>query len=87
MSSFSTAWIPPKWSRGLATEAATAVLAYAIEVLALPEILATTDDANHPSIRTLTRLGATPMLRLQAGPGTYSCYRLQPPGYAPSEPL
>ena len=23
----------------------------------------------------------------QAGPGTYPCYRLQPPGYAPSEPL
>src|SRR5215212_3761296 len=39
---------PTQRSRGLATEAATAVLAYAFEVLALPEILATTDDANHP---------------------------------------
>ena len=80
---------PTEWSRGLATEAANAVLAYAFEVLALPEVLATTDDANTPSISTLTRLGATPAPRLQAGPDTYPCYRLhpQPPRYAPSEPL
>ena len=80
---------PTHRSRGLATEAATAVLAYAFEVLALPEVHATTDDANHPSIRTLTRLGATPAPRLQVGPDTYLRYRLhpQPPRYAPSEPL
>jgi RimJ/RimL family protein N-acetyltransferase len=80
---------PAHWSQGLATEAATAVLAYAFEILALPEILATTDDANTPSIRTLTRLGATPAPRLQAGPTTYPCYRLhpQPPRYARSKPL
>ena len=80
---------PAQWGNGLTTEAATAVLAYAFEVLALPEILATTDDANHPSIRTLTRLGATPIPRLQVGPNTYPCYRLTPqaPRYAPSEPL
>ena len=80
---------PAHWSNGLATEAATAVLAYAFDVLARPEILATTDDANTPSIRTLTRLGASPAPRLQAGPHTYPCYRLhpQPPRYAPSRPL
>src|SRR5215211_4904258 len=39
---------PTEWSRGLATEAANAVLAYAFEILALPEVLATTDDANTP---------------------------------------
>ena len=80
---------PAHWSKGLATEAATAVLAYAFEILAIPEILATTDDANAPSIRTLTRLGATPTPRVQVGSATYPCYRLRPnhPGYAPSEPL
>jgi RimJ/RimL family protein N-acetyltransferase len=78
---------PSHWSNGLATEAATAVLVYAFEVLALPEVLATTDDANHPSIRTLTRLGATPMPSLQVGPDIYPCYRLQPPRYALSGPL
>jgi RimJ/RimL family protein N-acetyltransferase len=79
---------PTHWSKALATEAATAVLAYAFEVLALPEILATTDDANHPSIRTLTRLGATRCPASRSA-HTYLCYRLhpQPPRYAPSEPL
>ena len=69
---------PTQWSRGLATEAATAVVAYAFDVLTLPEILATTDHANAPSIRTLTRLGALPTPRLRAGPSTYPCYRLRP---------
>ncbi len=81
---------PTHWSKGLATEAATAVLAYAYDVLTLPEVLATTDDANHPSIRLLTRLGATPAPRLQIGPHTYPCFRVRPPhrpGYAPQEPL
>jgi [ribosomal protein S5]-alanine N-acetyltransferase len=42
---------PTHWSRGLATEAATAVLAYAFDTLTLPEVLATTDDDNHhPSL-------------------------------------
>ncbi len=80
---------PTHWSRGLATEAATAVLAYAFDTLAVPEVLANTDDANHPSIRTLTRLGATPAPRLQVGPHTYPCYRIRPhrPGYAAPRPL
>ena len=80
---------PAHWSNGLVTEAATAVLAYAFEILALRETLATTDDANTPSIRTLTRLGATPMPRLQLDPDTFTCYRLHPrhPGYAPPRPL
>jgi [ribosomal protein S5]-alanine N-acetyltransferase len=79
---------PADWSRGLATEAATAVLAYAFDTLAIPEVLATTDDANHPSIRTLTRLGATPAPRVQVGPHTYPCYRIRPqrPGYAAPGP-
>ena len=77
---------PTHWSKGLATEAATAVLAYAFDVLTLPEVLATTDDANHPSIRLLTRLGATPAPRVQVGPNTYPCFTIRP-RYAPSRPL
>ena len=80
---------PTHWSRGLATEAAGAVLAHAFHTLALPEVLATTDDANHPSIRVLHRLGATPAPRVQVGPRTYPCYRIRPPppGYPPTRPL
>ena len=78
---------PTHWSRGLATEAATAVLAYAFDILALPEVLATTDDGNHPSLRLLTRLGATPTSRIQVGPHTHPCFRIQRPRYAPRRPL
>jgi ribosomal-protein-alanine N-acetyltransferase len=76
---------PAHWSRGLATEAATTVLAYAFDILALPEVLATT--GNHPSLRLLTRLGATPSPRVRVGPHTYACYRLQRPRPAPPTPL
>ena len=80
---------PTHWSQGLATEAATAVLAYAFDTLDLPELIATTDDANHPSLRLLTRLNATPTTRVQAGPHTYPCFLIHPPrpGYAPPWPL
>jgi RimJ/RimL family protein N-acetyltransferase len=80
---------PTHWSRGLAIEAATAVLAYAFDTLALPELVATTDDANHPSLRLLTRLDATPTTRIQVGPHTYPCFLIHPPrpGYAPQRPL
>jgi RimJ/RimL family protein N-acetyltransferase len=80
---------PTHWSQGLATEAATAVLAYAFDTLALPELVATTDDANRPSLRLLTRLNATPTTRIQVGPHTYPCFLIHPPrpGYAPQRPL
>ena len=77
---------PSHQSQGLATEAATAVLTYAFDTLALPELIATTDDANHPSLRLLTRLGATPAPRLQVGPNSYPCFTIRP-RYAPSRPL
>ena len=72
---------PSHWSQGLATEAATAVLAYAFDTLALPEVLATTDDAN-TSLRLLSRLGAIP--RPPVHP--YPCFTIRP-GYAPFRPL
>jgi RimJ/RimL family protein N-acetyltransferase len=78
-------------ARGLwAIRPATAVLAYAFDVLTLPEVLATTDDANKASIHLLTRLGATPTPRVQIGPHTYPSFRIRPPhrpGPAPSRPL
>jgi RimJ/RimL family protein N-acetyltransferase len=70
---------PTHWSKGLATEAATAVLTHAFDTLGLPAILATTDDANEASLRLLTRLGATLTTRLQIGPHTYPCFTIHPP--------
>jgi RimJ/RimL family protein N-acetyltransferase len=81
---------PTHWSQGLATEAATTVLAYAFDTLGLPEILATTDDANQASIRLLTRLGAGPTTRVRVGPTTFPCFTIHPsqrPGYARPRPL
>ena len=69
---------PSHQSQGLATEAATAVLNYAFDTLALPEVIATTDDDNTPSLRLLTRLGATPTPRLQVGPNSYPCFVIRP---------
>jgi hypothetical protein len=51
--------------------------------------VATTDDANDPSIRLLTRLGALPTTRVQVGPHTYPCFTLRPtntPGMLPPGP-
>ena len=59
---------PTQWAKGLATEAATAVLAYAFEVLALPEILATTDTANHASINTSPASAPPPPPRSRPAP-------------------
>jgi RimJ/RimL family protein N-acetyltransferase len=74
---------PTHWSHGLATEAATAVLAHAFDTLGLDEVVATTDDANTPSLRLLTRLGAIPSPRVQVGPRTYPCFTIPRPRYAP----
>jgi ribosomal-protein-alanine N-acetyltransferase len=69
---------PTHWSRGLATEAATAVLSHAFDTLALPEVYATTDDPNTASRRVLHRLGATPTTRLQVGGKSYPCFVIRP---------
>jgi [ribosomal protein S5]-alanine N-acetyltransferase len=74
---------PTHWSQGLATEAATAVLIHAFDTLGLEEVVATTDDANAPSLRLLTRLGAIPTTRVQVGPDTFPCFRIPRPRYAP----
>jgi [ribosomal protein S5]-alanine N-acetyltransferase len=73
---------PAHWSQGLATEAATAVLTHAFATLGLDEIVATTDDANTPSLRLLARLGAVPSSRIQVGPNSYPCFTIPRPRYA-----
>lgn len=48
---------PPRWGRGLATEAARACLRYAFAEKNLPRVLAVTDAANAASARVLEKLG------------------------------
>jgi [ribosomal protein S5]-alanine N-acetyltransferase len=76
---------PTHWSRGLATEAATAVLAHAFDTLALPEVHATTDDPNTASLRVLHHLGATPTGRLHLGDRTHPSFVIRP-GMLPTSP-
>lgn len=47
------------WRRGLATEAATAVLDYVFETLGQPVVMAATDPPNLASVRVMERLGMT----------------------------
>ncbi|KFN47402.1 GNAT family N-acetyltransferase [Arenimonas composti] len=47
------------WGRGYATEAATAAIDWAVEVLGWDDIIQTIDPANVPSQKVATRLGAT----------------------------
>jgi RimJ/RimL family protein N-acetyltransferase len=51
------ALVPEHWSRGYASEAASAVLAYARERLGLRRVVAITDAGNQSSIRLLEKLG------------------------------
>jgi RimJ/RimL family protein N-acetyltransferase len=46
--------------RGLATEAAQAVVRFGFEILELPEIHAGADVPNAPSFRVMERLGMSP---------------------------
>jgi RimJ/RimL family protein N-acetyltransferase len=51
------AFLPEFWSRGYASESATAVMAYAFKSLGLPRILAIVSPGNVGSIRVLEKLG------------------------------
>jgi RimJ/RimL family protein N-acetyltransferase len=48
---------PDFWGYGYATEAASAVLSYALETLALPKVKADVDEPNIESVRVLEKLG------------------------------
>lgn len=49
--------LPAAWGQGIATEGATACLAYGFDVLGLPEIVAVTPQLNQPSIRVMEKSG------------------------------
>lgn len=50
---------PAYWGRGLATEAARAVLRYGFRALGLGRIVAATDAPNRASVRVMEKLGMT----------------------------
>jgi len=51
---------PGAWGQGYATEAARAVVGYALGRLGLPEVLAEVDVGNTGSVAVVERLGMTP---------------------------
>lgn len=51
---------PGVWGNGYATEAAAAVIDYALGHLGLPEVLAEVDEGNTTSIAVMKKLGMTP---------------------------
>jgi len=59
---------PEAWGKGLATEAARAVLRFAFEVAGLEEVLAGTDLGNTASMRVIERLGMTDEHERVVGP-------------------
>lgn len=48
---------PELWGRGYATEAASAVLRYAFDVLGIEQVVADVDEPNETSIHVLEKLG------------------------------
>jgi RimJ/RimL family protein N-acetyltransferase len=52
--------VPGSWGKGYATEAAGAVVEYALGPLGLPEVLAEIDEGNAASAAVIKRLGMTP---------------------------
>jgi ribosomal-protein-alanine N-acetyltransferase len=50
---------PGAWGKGYATEAARAVVEYALGPLGLPEVLAEVDEGNAASVAVVERLGMT----------------------------
>ena len=69
---------PEAWGHGYATEAARAVVEYALGPLGLPQVLAEVDEGNAASVAVIERLGLTrfdvvpgqlgPMARYRSGP-------------------
>ncbi len=67
---------PAAWGRGYATEAARAVIAHALEVAGLPEVLAEVDEGNAASRRVIEKLGMTPFDTVEGALGPMIRYRL-----------
>jgi [ribosomal protein S5]-alanine N-acetyltransferase len=53
----SYAFLPDQWGKGLATEVAGALVAYGLERVNFPRIVATVSPANKASIRVLEKIG------------------------------
>ena len=58
--------LPAWWGRGLATEAARAMLRYGLELGKFTEIIAATDVPNRASVRVMERLGMTHLMTTDA---------------------
>ena len=66
---------PAAWGHGYATEAARAVVEYALGPLGLPEVLAEVDEGNAASVAVVKRLGMTPYAVVPGVLGTMTRYR------------
>jgi ribosomal-protein-alanine N-acetyltransferase len=77
--------LPGYWKRGLATEAAQAVLRFGFERLGLAEILAGADFDNAASVRCMQRLGMSDAGERRVGPQQLPAryYRLARRDFAP----
>jgi [ribosomal protein S5]-alanine N-acetyltransferase len=67
---------PGAWGKGYATEAARAVLDYALGPLGLPEVLAEVDEGNTASIAVIERLGMTRYTVVPGVLGPMARYRI-----------
>jgi len=66
---------PGVWGKGYATEAARAVVEYALGPLGLPEVLAEVDEGNAASVAVVERLGMTPFAVVPGLLGPMTRYR------------
>ncbi|MEV1176709.1 GNAT family N-acetyltransferase [Nonomuraea sp. NPDC049784] len=69
---------PTAWGKGYATEAAGAVVEYALGPLGLPEVLAEVDKGNAASVAVVERLGMTPFAVVPGLLGPMTRYRRTP---------
>ena len=66
---------PDAWGHGYATEAARAVVDFALGFLGLPEVLAEVDEGNVASVAVVKRIGMTPYAVVPGVLGPMTRYR------------
>jgi ribosomal-protein-alanine N-acetyltransferase len=66
---------PAAWGHGYATEAARAVVEFALDSLGLPEVLAEVDEGNAASVAVVKRIGMTPYAVVSGVLGPMTRYR------------
>lgn len=69
---------PGVWGKGYATEAARALVQYALGPLGLPAVLAEVDEGNSASVAVVQRLGMTPFAVVPGLLGPMTRYRSTP---------